>query len=151
MPIIRTFLLASLLVPTFAIAAMPHEAELRAQTIKLADAMAQRDVDAVSAMISKSGIRVGVGAETIKPGKFAKELHKHSGVYCSLMDSHCIENRGRDSALIDTFRYKTPLKVAAEEGDANKAIVTTVYQTHETELHFVYEDGAWKLTHVEWN
>lgn len=151
MTIIRTLLLASLFASTLAIAAIPHEAELRAQTTKLIDAMAERNADAVSAMVSKNGISVGVGAETMKPGKFSRELHKRSGIYCALMDSHCIENRGRDSALIDTFRYKTPLKVVTEDGDTNKAVVTTVYQTHETELHFIYEDGSWKLTHVEWN
>ena len=151
MTILRTLLAVSLLLPIASIAQVQHEADLRTQTTKLIEAMSQHDVDTVAAMVSKSGVSVGVGADTMKPKEFTKSLRKHDGVYCALMDSHCIENRGRDSALIDTLRLKTPLTIAPADGKPNTAIVTTAYGNHESELHFAFEDGAWKLTHVEWN
>lgn len=147
----KLLLATSLLLATTAAAEVPKEADLRAQTTKLIDAMAQHDVDTVLTFVSRSGISVGVGADNMKLKDFEKSMRKKSGVYCALMDSHCIEDHGRDMALIETLRYKTPLKVAAAGGAANKAIVTTAYGSHESELHFVFEDGAWKLTHLEWN
>lgn len=151
MKLLHTLLATALLVPTIATAEVPKEADLRAQTAKLIDAMAQHNIDSVLAFVSKTGISVGVGASSMKTKDLEKSMRKHSDIYCALMDSHCIENHGRDMALIETLRYKTPLKVAPVDGDANKAIVTTAYGSHETELHFIFEDGAWKLTHLEWN
>jgi hypothetical protein len=125
----------------------------------IVEALKNRDIATLIALIPLSGITVGTDGPTISLASFKRQLQQRRGVYCVLMDSSCIRDAGK-SEKDDSLRgliLRQPVRLDTHSvGGAPKVVEVVVRK--ETgprdvlfNLFLKNDRGNWKLEGIEYD